>query len=260
MRYVDAHCHLDFPRFDGCLEQEISDARAAGVSAFVVPGVRARHWSRVQAIARGHRGVFYCLGIHPWYVNEHSDGDLDNLEALLAGHPELCVGVGECGLDRTRGDLALQMPWFEAQAGLASRYGYPLVIHSVKTHDEVYALLRRTSWSGPALIHGFSGSYQQARKLVDLGCFIGVGGVITHDRARKTRDALARLPVEALILETDAPDMAPQGVAAGCNGPAQVPRIARILAQLRATTEEALAPVLLKNVQALYSRDFRETD
>ncbi len=258
MRYVDAHCHLDFPRFDGCLEQELAVAREAGVTGFVVPGVRARHWARVQALASGYKGVCYCLGIHPWYVGEHGDADLKELEEHLSGHPELCVGVGECGLDRIRGELEAQLPWFEAQIHLAARYGYPLVIHSVRAHDEVYAALRRGNWNGRALIHGFSGSYQQAEKLVGLGCFIGVGGVITHDRAHKTRDALSRLPAESLIVETDAPDMAPEGVARGCNAPVQLVRIVRELAGLRGTTEASLAPVLLANVQALYGRHFGE--
>lgn len=260
MRYIDAHCHLDFPRFEGCLEQELAAAMAAGVAGFVVPGVRAVHWGRVEAVARDHRGVYYCLGIHPWYVDEHSQADLDDLESRLAVHPELCVAIGECGLDRIRGDLAVQRPWFEAQAGLAARYDYGLVIHSVRTHDEVSSVLRGLNWSGRALIHGFSGSYQQAKTLVDLGCYIGVGGVITHSRSRKTRDAVARLPLEALVLETDAPDMAPEGVTPGCNRPAELVRIAAALAQLRGSSEASLLPALLKNVRTLYGRDFGKTD
>jgi len=217
------------------------------------------HWDRVRAVARSHRDVYYCLGIHPWFVDEHSQGDLDNLETLLAGRPELCVGLGECGLDRIRGDLAVQSPWFEAQVRLAARYDYPLVIHSVKTHDEVFSMLRRLNWAGRALIHGFSGSYQQAKKLVDLGCYIGVGGVITHSRSHKTRDAVARLPLEALVLETDAPDMAPEGVAAGRNGPVELIRVARALSQLRGTPEASLAPVLRDNVETLYGWNQEKT-
>ncbi len=259
MRYIDAHCHLDFPRFDGCLEEQLAAARAVGVTGFVVPGVRALHWGRVEAVARHHGGVYYCLGIHPWYVEEHSQADLEALETRLAEHSELCVAIGECGLDRIRGDFAVQRPWFEAQVGLAARYDYGLVIHSVRAHDEVFSVLRRLNWSGRALIHGFSGSYQQAKKLVDLGCYIGVGGVITHSRSHKTREAVARLPLDALVLETDAPDMAPEGVAPGRNGPVELVRIAGVLAQLRGVPEASLAPVLLENVKALYGRDFGET-
>src|SRR5690554_5989055 len=145
-----------------------------------------------------------------------------------------------------------QYPWFEAQIGLASELGLPLVIHSVRAHDEVHATLRRTNWNGRALLHGFSGSYQQAKKLVDLGCFIGVGGVITHPRSRKTRDTIARLPLEALVLETDAPDMAPEGVEAGANSPVHLRRILECLSEIRGESADYVASVVFSNTGLLY--------
>lgn len=252
MQLIDAHCHFDFPRFDGVRDQELDRARREGVKALVIPGVRRRDWGRVQALAAPERGLWYCLGIHPWYVEEHDPQDLQLLESTLVAAPRGCVGLGECGLDALKGDLAVQLEWFRAQVGIASRTGLPLVIHSVKAHDQVHGTLRSLNWSGRALVHGFSGSYQQAKKLVDLGCYIGVGGVITHDRAHKTRNTVARLPLEALVLETDAPDMAPEGIARGMNSPAYVPLIMRALADLRGELPEQLAPILLRNACALY--------
>lgn len=252
MQVVDAHCHFDFPEFDSCRDSELAKARAAGLVGLVIPGVRRSDWPRVRDTALAFQEGAYCLGIHPWYVSEHDAGDLELLEQLACDHPERFVAIGECGLDRLRGSLAEQWPWFDAQVGLAARLDLPLVIHSVRTHDEVHGALRRLNWNGPALVHGFSGSYQQAAKLVALGCSIGVGGVITHPRARKTRDAVARLPLESLVLETDAPDMSPQGVDAGRNSPAKLGQILSVLAELRGVTEQALAPILLDNVAALY--------
>lgn len=252
MQLIDAHCHFDFPQFDGRREAELEQARSHGISRLVIPGVRRQDWERVRQTAMAYHGLFYCLGIHPWFVEEHSRDDLAELERLLANKPERCVGVGECGLDRLRGSLDAQWPWFDAQVDLATRLDLPLAIHSVKTHDEVHGLLNRRQWSGRALVHGFSGSFQQARKLVDLGCFIGVGGVITHPRAHKTRDAIARLPLEALVLETDAPDMAPEGVEQGCNSPGYLPDILKVLADSRGARPEDLAPTLLDNVTRLY--------
>lgn len=254
MRLVDAHCHFDFPRFDGVREQVLAEAAAGGVRALVIPGVRRADWERVQALAAPQRGIWFCLGIHPWFLAEHGKADLDQLERLLASRPEGCLAVGECGLDALKGDLSEQLPWFRAQIQLAARFGYPLVIHSVKAHDQVHAALRAERWQGRALVHGFSGSYQQASKLVDLGCYVGVGGVITHDRARKTRDAISRLPVEALVVETDAPDMAPAGVAKGMNSPAELPGILESVARLRGDNAERLAGHLLDNVCRLYGR------
>jgi TatD DNase family protein len=252
MPLVDAHCHFDFPEFDGVRDQVLDAARARGVEALVVPGVRRVDWDRIEALASPARGLWYCLGIHPWFVDEHSEQDLASLENRLSASPEGCVGLGECGLDALHGDLATQLPWFRAQIDIAAKLTLPLVIHSVRSHDEVYGQLRSSGWSGKALVHGFSGSYQQARKLVDLGCFIGVGGVITYDRARKTRDAIARLPLAALVVETDAPDMAPALVAKGKNSPVYLPRVVQALSELRAEPVETLSDTLYDNVRRLY--------
>lgn len=252
MRLIDAHCHFDFPEFDGRREAVLEEARSIGLSSLVIPGVRRCHWGRVSRVATEHEGLYYCLGIHPWYVSEHTEDDLGALAAALADHPGHCVALGECGLDRLHGDVSKQYRWFEAQVDIAARANFPLVIHSVKTHDEVHEVLRRKQFSGRVLVHGFSGSYQQASKLIDLGCFIGVGGVITHPRARKTRDTIARLPVDALVLETDSPDMAPEGVAPGHNSPVLLPLIFDTLAGLRSAAPEDLARSLLGNVQRLY--------
>lgn len=249
---IDGHCHFDFPRFDGVRHEEWVKAQAGGVRGLVIPGVRSADWQRVQASAEPGKGLWYCLGIHPWFVGEHDSSDLQALEQNLAPVPFGCLAVGECGLDALHGDTKEQEPWFRAQIQLAARHNLPLVVHSVKSHDQVHGILKAEGWQGRALIHGFSGSYQQARKLVDLGCFIGVGGVVTYDRARKTRDAIARLPADALVLETDAPDMAPAGTEKGRNSPALLPQIFTALAKLRSQDQERMAGQLLDNVARLY--------
>jgi TatD DNase family protein len=249
---VDVHCHFDFPQFDGQREQLMGELRGQGIGGLVIPGVRCADWPKVQQVAMAHSGVFYCLGIHPWYIDEHGPEDLQQLRDHLTNASELCIGVGECGLDRLRGTLSEQTPWFEAQVRIAAEYRRALVIHSVKAHDEVVAVLRAANWTGNALVHGFSGSYQQAVKLIDLGCMLGVGGVITHAKGGKTRDTLTRVPASALVLETDAPDMAPAGVRQGQNSPQYLPDILRELALLRGVDESELAAVLLENSCRLY--------
>lgn len=252
MELVDAHCHFDFPQFDGLREAVLAEAGKAGVSRLVVPGVRRADWERVVAQSRDYDQLYYCLGIHPWFVDEHEPGDLDYLRARLGQQDERCVAVGECGLDRLRGNLANQRVWFERQVELAQEVNLPLVVHSVKTHDEVASILRRHQVTVPVLVHGFAGSYEQAVKLIDLGCYIGVGGVISYSRASKTRQTVARVPLECLVLESDAPDMPPVGVAKGCNSPVYLPKIFQALAQLRAESPSQLGEALLKNVGRLY--------
>lgn len=252
MQFIDAHCHFDFPRFDGCRKSELEKAAQAGLVALVIPGVRRRDWLRVREIAESYPGLYYCLGIHPWFAEAHKEDDLQVLADLLNKRSGLCVGVGECGLDKLKGNMDIQWPWFEGQIELASELDYPLVIHSVKAHDEVHGVLNRKGWNGRALIHGFSGSYRQAKKFADLGCYIGVGGAITYSRANKTRDAIKRLPLESLVLETDAPDMAPEGVAKGHNSPVHLAQISQALAELRGSPRQALMPALLDNACRLY--------
>jgi len=255
MRLIDAHCHFDFPCFDQQRQSILEDARALGLSHLVIPGVRRADWERVTRVASQYEGLYYCLGIHPWFVDEHSQDDLAALEQYFQTRPDRCVGLGECGLDRLRSNLDDQYPWFESQIDIAVRAHVPLVIHSVRTHDEVVEVLKRKNVSNRVLVHGFSGSYQQASKLVDLGCFIGVGGVVTHTNAKKTRDTIARLPVDSLVLETDAPDMAPQGVRPGENSPVYLSRVLAALAELRGADAAALGRALLCNVQRLYGWD-----
>ncbi|MEC7814886.1 MAG: TatD family hydrolase [Pseudomonadota bacterium] len=252
MTLVDAHCHFDFPVFDAGRDSLWTRAHDQGIRGLVIPGVRKADWARVSALADPARGIWYCLGIHPWFIDEHRWEDLDLLESMLDRRPSGCLALGECGLDGLKGGLNHQTDWFRAQVGIAQRLGLPLVIHSVKTHDQVHGLLRAERWQGRALVHGFSGSYEQAMKLVELGCVIGVGGVITHERARKTRDAIARLPASALVLETDAPDMAPAGVAKGENSPLELPGILAALAEVRGEPAGDLAQTLLENVARLY--------
>ena len=252
MRLFDAHCHFDFPEFDERRDQVLAAARALGVSGLVMPGVRRADWGRLASLSKPEAGLWYCLGIHPWFVDEHDEEDLGALEAGLERRDPKCLGIGECGLDGLRGSIDNQTPWFAAQVQIASRFDLPLVVHSVKAHDQVAALLRSERWQGRALIHGFSGSYQQACHFIELGCYIGVGGVITHKRAKKTRDVVSRLPADVLVLETDAPDMSPAGVPKGRNSPEYIPEIFAQLAELRGDNKEQLAEVLMTNVGKLY--------
>ncbi len=252
MGLVDAHCHFDFPAFDDHRDDIMVKSYSLGIRKIVIPGVRQQDWGRIMATVRAHPPLYYCLGIHPWYVDEHSWGVLDELRRRLGDSSERCVALGECGLDRLHGDLGRQRPWFEAQVELARDLDWPLVIHSVKTHDDVAVVLKSRRFSGEALVHGFSGSYEQASKLVDLGCKIGIGGVITHKGAHKTRSTVARLPLGALVLETDAPDMAPAGIEKGRNSPLYLPQIFDALAGIRSESAEQLQQALKANVDGLY--------
>lgn len=249
---VDAHCHLDYPEFDRDRARLIAACREKGIERIVIPGVRSATWRQVADTAASDPALYYGLGIHPWYVGEHREEDLGQLEHRLTNRSERCVALGECGLDRLNGELVTQMPWFEAQVDLAKSLNLPLIVHSVRTNDEVGAVLRKKHFDAPVLIHGFSGSPEQAESLVDSGCCLGVGGVITYSRARKTRRAIAEVPLEHLVLETDAPDMPPEGVAKGENSPLHITAVFRALCEIRPESEARIAEQLWLNVSRLY--------
>ena len=140
MQLVDAHCHFDFPFFDGHREAVLAQAASLGVRAIVIPGVRRQDWQRVASMADAEKGLWYCLGIHPWFIQEHGAGDLAELERLLSSAPQASVGLGECGLDALKGDLSEQEPWFEAQIDIAQRLG--LALGGAQNASDVSFVLR----------------------------------------------------------------------------------------------------------------------
>lgn len=247
MRWIDTHCHLDAPEFGGNAADVVRRARAAGVVQMVVPAVEWANVDAVRELAHAHQ-LAYALGIHPLYVDRADEADLDRLAGALDAHrhdPRL-VAVGEIGLDHfVPGiDRARQERCYEAQLRLARAAGLPVILHVRRSADTLLKHLRRIPVPG-GIAHAFNGSDQQARAFVAMGFKLGFGGAMTFERALQLRRLAQTLPLEAIVLETDAPDIAPQwlyrtaaqrlaepGVAAP-NEPAQLPRIAQTLAALR---------------------------
>uniref|UniRef100_UPI003562F724 TatD family hydrolase n=1 Tax=Halomonas sp. TaxID=1486246 RepID=UPI003562F724 len=199
---IDAHCHLDFPDFDTDREVVIERARAEGVHHFVVPGTTRQRWSNVLAL--GERDdVSVCLGLHPYFMDAHGEDDLDALAQALDAHPEV-VAVGECGIDgRFSETLDAQWRLFDAQLRLAKALGLPVVIHCVRANDKVAKRLRQLDPPAGGLIHAFAGSPEQARAFLELGFTLGLGGAVTHQRAKRLHRTVASLPEDGYVLETD---------------------------------------------------------
>lgn len=249
-KLIDAHCHLDFPALSGAVPDILASMDSAGIGRIVIPGVRRADWQRVLTTAERDPRLSPCLGIHPWYVEEHCEADIAALEDALQNSK--CVALGECGLDRIFGDVEQQLPLFEAQVELASQTQWPLVVHSVRTHEPVMKALSRQNLRAGVLIHAFAGSPEQAAQLTAKGIFLGVGGVITYKRARKTRQAVAEAPLESLILETDAPDMPPEGVEKGRNTPLNLMRVFEALCELRAEPPDVVATTVNANARKFF--------
>ena len=245
MSWIDTHCHLDAPEFDADRGAVWQRARARGVTMGVLPAVKVEHFDRVRELAHAF-GLAYALGIHPLCVDEAPDEDLERVREALLRHrgDARLVAVGEIGLDWfvPGHDRQRQERFYIAQLKLARDAGLPAILHVRRSADGLLAGLRRVQVAG-GIAHAFNGSAQQAAAFVERGWCLGFGGAMTFERARQIRSLAATLPESALVLETDAPDIPPQWLYRNAeqrangdvarNEPAELPRIAQTLADLR---------------------------
>jgi len=253
-RFVDTHCHFDFPPFIGDEVPSIDRAARAGVDAIIVPAIEAAYFERVLDLARRHDALYAALGLHPIVIEHHLDEHLDRLDAVLQTAENKLVAIGEIGLDlyRENPQFERQQTILDAQLRLAKRHDLPVILHSRRTHDKLAMHLKRIDLPRRGVVHGFSGSLQQAQRFIELGYHIGVGGTITYPRASKTRDVMARLPLSALLLETDAPDMPLNGFQGQPNRPEQAARVFTTLCELRPEPAAVIADALLENTRTLF--------
>jgi TatD DNase family protein len=262
--WIDTHCHLDAAEFDADRDAVRQAARQAGVTRCVIPAVQAAHWPQVAQLAERH-GDAYALGIHPLYVPHAHVADLLALDVALSDRrddPRL-VAVGEIGLDFFVPPLCTpdmrKRQWFfyTAQLKLAQKHGLPVVLHVRRSADLLLKGLRQCRVAS-GIAHAFNGSAQQAQAFVDMGFALGFGGTLSYERSLQLRRLACELPLSALVLETDAPDIPPQwlyqtaeqrakGAVQGRNSPAQLPRIAEVLAQLRGLPLADLAQATCTN-------------
>ncbi|WP_416547785.1 TatD family hydrolase [Limnohabitans sp. DCL3] len=274
--WIDTHCHLDAAEFDADRDAVREAARAAGVTHCVIPAVHATHWPQVAELAQRH-GDAYALGIHPLYVPQAQEADVLMLDQALRERrddPRL-VAVGEIGLDFFVPELctpqmrARQWFFYMAQLRLAQKHALPVILHVRRSADLLLKGLRQCPISS-GIAHAFNGSVQQAQGFVNMGLALGFGGTLTYERALQLRRLACELPLSALVLETDAPDIPPHwlyqtaeqralGAVQGRNNPAELPHIAQVLAELRglpltdlATATTANAGRVLPKLSAMY--------
>ncbi|TKB44531.1 TatD family hydrolase [Thalassotalea mangrovi] len=251
MLFTDSHCHFDFPEFSGLRTDIARQIRELGVHRIIVPGVSAAHWQRQFDTCRQFAPCYFAFGIHPWWVEDAKEEDLTLLPDYLL-HNKV-IAVGEIGLDAKIDNMAKQQEFFQAQLAIARSADLPVLIHHRRTHHLIQPLLKQYALPRGGVIHAYSGSFQQAMTYVELGFKLGVGGTITYERAQKTRDAIARVPLTSLLLETDAPAMPLAGRQGEINSPAYLPEVFRQLCQLRSEPEDLIAHQLEQNCQQLFS-------
>lgn len=241
---IDTHCHLDAGEFQSDRDEVLKRAHDARVHAIVIPAIARSNFDRVRELAHSFAGGVYALGIHPICVPQASIDDLAVLESEIRASlsdPRF-VGIGEIGLDfflpelKTDAMRRRQEEFYSAQLDLAVQFDLPVILHVRRSHDILLKHLRRRPRIG-GIGHAFNGSFQQAEQFIAQGFVLGMGGAMTFDRALQIRRLAQRLPLDALVLETDAPDIPPAWLESGSrNEPSSVAGVARVLAQIRGTT------------------------
>ena len=249
---TDSHCHLDAPEFDRDLDAVILRARAAGVTRQVIPAIEAKGWPHLRDLCKTGTGLFPAYGLHPMYLSSHQPAHLRELGEWIAR--ECPVAVGECGLDFfVEGlDPEDQRLYFDGQLALARDFDLPVIVHARRAVDAVIASFKRVGGLR-GVVHSFSGSPEQARQLWQLGFLLGIGGPATYSRANRLRSLVATMPLQHLLLETDAPDQPDAGIRGQRNEPARLAFISQTIAELRGVDAEVIAATTSANAQRLFN-------
>lgn len=250
MQLIDTHCHLDVPEFDADRVEVIANAKSHGVGRFIVPGIHRDAWPRLLALCNADPQLHPALGLHPVYLEKHMPDHLYDLASWV--DREQPVAIGEIGLDYAIKSLARdqQLSVFEAQLEVAKTFNLPVLLHVRKAHDEVLQALRANQITA-GICHAFNGSLQQAQKYVEQGFKLGFGGMLTYVRSNKLRALAARLPLDAIVLETDAPDLTVASHQYQRNSPEYLPEVLTALSEVRDEDPEIIAAATTDNAIAV---------
>lgn len=252
MNFTDTHCHLDFPEFDADREAVLERAQAAGVGRILIPGVEIEHNRRILALAEQYPNVYVAIGLHPNSAALFTPALLAKIRTL-ANHPKV-VGIGEIGIDLYWRKISRteQEAVFRAQLELANELGKPVIIHDREAHAEVLTVLRELRPVAGCVLHAFSGDEAMAEEAMRLGFYLGVDGPLTYKKNEPLRALFAGVPLENILIETDAPYLTPQAHRGKRNEPAYVRYVAEKLAEIRRVSLETVAEATTRNAARLF--------
>ncbi|MEZ8141723.1 deoxyribonuclease YjjV [Enterovibrio norvegicus FF-454] len=251
---IDTHCHFDFPPFDDETANWVSRTAAAGVHHLIVPSVAVSNWQTTANLANTFPTISFALGLHPVWLHEHHDDDIEKLDHALSLAPKACVAVGECGLDFAINNPQpeKQITLLRGQLALAEKHQLPVILHCRKAHNELLQILNEFP-RVKGVLHAFSGSEQVGLNYVRRGFLLGIGGTITYERANKTRNAVKALPLSAMVLETDSPDMPVSGFQGEPNLPERLTLIVAALSELKGVSVEEIIHTTSQNANDCFA-------
>lgn len=279
MQFTDSHCHLDNKAFNQQLPSLLSQCAKLAINRIIIPAISPDNFTHVIALTKKYHNkpikLYPCLGIHPWFLQDLDDSHLMQLNDLVTQEKNNIIAIGEIGIDganikrsdKPEEELAKQQHFFDFQLNIAKQQSLPVIVHHRQSHQYIVPLLKRYKLAQAGIIHGFSGSYQQAKDYLDLGFKLGIGSTITYSRAKKTINTIKRLPLESLVLETDAPSMPlseevmNQEIAGkevltqpipSINSPVNLIKIFEVLTMIRAEDAEQIANQLEANIEKAF--------
>lgn len=247
MELIDTHCHLDVAEFDADREQVLADCEAKGVGKIVVPAITAAGWDSLLRLCKPQPALYPALGLHPVFLDSHRPEHLQRLQQYLHVEPDV-VAVGEIGLDFFLSDLdkQRQQALFEAQLQIARDADLPVILHVRKAHQQTLETLKQTGVKG-GIVHAFNGNLEQAQQYIDMGFKLGFGGMLSYEKSTRLHRLAKELPLSAIVLETDAPDMSGANYRGQRNSPQYLPQYLTALAQLRGESDELIAAATTAN-------------
>jgi TatD DNase family protein len=252
--FIDSHCHLNFDVFDEQRDSLILRCLENQVAGFLVPATTFDSWSKLAILVKRYPEWRVAYGLHPYFLAEASLDQIDSLAEQC--DTQRVVAVGEIGLDcwPNAVDMRVQLDFFSRQLKIAKSLKLPVILHARKSYDLVFKCLREVGFNEGGVVHAFNGSVEQAKRFIDLGFLLGIGGTVTYPRAKKAHRVLASLSDEAFILETDSPDMPLHGFQGQNNTPLSIPLIAQCVAMIRKESVQRIAAQTYDNLLRVFPK------
>lgn len=224
--FIDTHCHLDFAIFDKTRDAILQNCNELGINHFINPATRRDNWDNLIQLNKQHSNVAICFGLHPVFINNHSISDLNALEEYSNKHSTKIIG--EIGLDKRFENFDKQIEFFSVQIAIAKNLDKQVIIHAVKSHNEVLRIIKDLKFTNGGIIHAFNANDTIAQQYIDLGFKLGIGGIISHPQS-KLKQTLQKINPKNIVLETDSPDMRLYNSCEDINTPENIPTIFELL-------------------------------
>ncbi len=251
---IDSHCHIDFSDFDNDRAQVLHRAEKVGIKKIIIPGVIQSTWHKIKSCCEEHTILYPSYGLHPYFIEQHQTQHLDDLKTWINANKT--IAIGECGLDffLKNLDIETQTYYFAGQLDMALEFNLPVIIHARKSTEAVIKeIKKRPGLRG--MIHSYSGSYEQAMQLIKLGFYLSFGGSVTYEKSTRLRTLVKKLPLDFLLVETDAPDQPVASAKNHRNEPSFIIEVIHHIAELHQTSSENIAHISTNNALQLFNLD-----